>query len=40
MHFFLGGGKQGLLREMRKGQIKQEIWKVSLSTKTSFTVVF
>ena len=44
--FFLGGGgwgregKQGVLWEMCKRPIKQEIWKVSFSTKTNFTVVF
>ena len=45
MQFFWGGGgggegKQGGLWEMCKRPIKQEIWKVSFSTKTNFTVVF
>ena len=35
-----GGGKQDVLWEMCKRPIKQEIWKVSFSTKTNFTVVF
>ena len=35
-----GGGKQGVLWETCKRPIKQEIWKVSFSTKTNFTVVF
>ena len=42
--FFFGGGgggsKQGVLWEMCKRPMKQEIWKVSFHTKTNFTVAF